>query len=56
MLRVGLISDTHGLLRPEAKEFLFGSNHIVHGGDIGSASILEELAALTPITAVRGKQ
>lgn len=54
MLRVGLISDTHGLLRPEAREFLFGCNHIVHGGDIGSASILEELAALAPVTAVRG--
>lgn len=54
MLRVGLISDTHGLLRPEAANFLRGCDHIVHGGDIGAASILEELAALAPVTAVRG--
>jgi len=54
MLRVGLISDTHGLLRPEAKSFLQGSHYIVHGGDIGHPSILQELAALAPVTAVRG--
>jgi putative phosphoesterase len=54
MLRIGLISDTHGLLRPEAKAFLRGSDYIVHGGDIGDPRILEELAALAPITAVRG--
>ena len=54
MLRVGLISDTHGLLRPEAMAFLKGSDHIVHGGDICDPSILEELAALAPLTAVRG--
>lgn len=54
MLRVGLISDTHGLLRPEAKAFLHGCHRIVHGGDIGHAGILEELAALAPVTAVRG--
>jgi hypothetical protein len=54
MIRVGLISDTHGLLRPEAKAFLHGCNSIIHGGDIGSPSILEELAMLAPITAVRG--
>jgi len=54
MLRVGLISDTHGLLRPEAKAFLRGCDAIVHGGDIGHAGILEELAALAPVTAVRG--
>jgi uncharacterized protein len=54
MFRVGLISDTHGLLRPEAKEFLRGCHHIVHGGDIGHAGVLEELAALAPVTAVRG--
>jgi putative phosphoesterase len=52
--RVGLISDTHGLLRPEAVAFLRGSDFIVHGGDIGRASVLEELAALAPVTAVRG--
>jgi len=54
MLRIGLISDTHGLLRPEAVAFLKGSDFIVHGGDIGSAGILEALAAIAPLTAVRG--
>ena len=54
MLRVGLISDTHGLLRSEAKAFLKGSDYIVHGGDICDPRILEELAALAPLTAVRG--
>lgn len=54
MLRVGLISDTHGLLRPEAKAFLQGSDYIVHGGDICDPAILEELAAIAPLTAVRG--
>ncbi|MBE0624595.1 MAG: metallophosphoesterase family protein [Burkholderiales bacterium] len=54
MRRVGLISDTHGLLRPEALTFLKGCDYIVHGGDIGHASILEELAELAPVTAVRG--
>jgi uncharacterized protein len=53
-LRVGLISDTHGLLRPEARAFLARSDYIIHGGDIGSAQILEELAALAPLVAVRG--
>ena len=54
MLRVGLISDTHGLLRPEAKAFLQGSDYIVHGGDICNPNVLEELAAIAPVTAVRG--
>jgi len=54
MLRVGIISDTHGLLRPEAKAFLEGCHRIVHGGDIGHAGILEELGAIAPVTAVRG--
>ena len=54
MPRIGLISDTHGLLRPEATAFLRGSDYIVHGGDIGSPSILEELASLAPLMAVRG--
>ncbi|MCS0580598.1 metallophosphatase family protein [Massilia pinisoli] len=53
-MRVGLISDTHGLLRPEALDFLAGADHIVHGGDIGSPDILERLAALAPLTVVRG--
>jgi uncharacterized protein len=54
MLRVGVISDTHGLLRPEAAAFLRGCSHIVHGGDIGSQSILQELSLIAPTTAVRG--
>jgi putative phosphoesterase len=53
-LRIGLISDTHGLLRPEAKAFLRGCDHILHGGDVGGADILKELAELAPVTAVRG--
>jgi putative phosphoesterase len=54
MIRVGLISDTHGLLRPEALAFLEGSDHIVHGGDICDAGVLEALSAIAPVTAVRG--
>lgn len=54
MLRIGLISDTHGLLRPEALAFLEGSDFIVHGGDIGNAAILEMLARIAPLTVVRG--
>ena len=54
MPRVGLISDTHGLLRAEAVAFLRGSDVIVHAGDIGNAAVLEALAAIAPVTAVRG--
>jgi uncharacterized protein len=54
MLRVGLISDTHGLLRPEATNFLRGSDHIIHAGDIGRPEILDELARLAPLSVVRG--
>lgn len=54
MLRIGLISDTHGLLRPEAESFLAGCNHIIHAGDIGGPDILERLAAIARVTAVRG--
>ena len=53
-MRVGLISDTHGLLRPEALDFLAGCDHIVHGGDIGGPDILERLASIAPLTTVRG--
>jgi len=53
-LRVGLISDTHGLLRPEARTFLAGSDYIIHGGDVGDPDILEVLAAMAPLIAVRG--
>ena len=54
MLRVGLISDTHGLLRPQAADLLRGSNHIIHAGDVGNKSILRQLAALASVTVVRG--
>jgi len=53
-MRIGLISDTHGLLRPEALLALQGSDRIVHAGDIGNASILQALEAIAPVTAVRG--
>jgi len=51
---VGVISDTHGLLRPEALAALAGSECIIHAGDIGDARILDALAAIAPVTAVRG--
>ena len=53
-LRIGLISDTHDLLRPEALAFLAGSDRIVHAGDICSPGVLEALAVVAPLTAVRG--
>ena len=53
MIRIGLISDTHGLLRPEALDVLRGSDFIVHAGDIGEG-ILEALSTIAPVTAVRG--
>lgn len=51
---VGLISDTHGLLRPRALEALRGSARIIHAGDVGDPEILEKLAMIAPVTAVRG--
>jgi putative phosphoesterase len=54
MPQVGLISDTHGLLRPEAFEALKGSDHIVHAGDICDPAILTALEKIAPVTAVRG--
>ena len=51
---VGVISDTHGLLRPEAVAALRGSQYIIHAGDIGDPQILDQLAAIAPLTAVRG--
>jgi uncharacterized protein len=53
-LKVGVLSDTHGLLRPEARSFLTGCDYIVHGGDIGNAHILADLRALAPLIVVRG--
>ncbi len=51
---VGVISDTHGLVRPEATEALRGSELIVHAGDIGGPEVLDALRALAPVVAVRG--
>jgi len=53
-MRVGVISDTHGWVRPEALEALRGSDRILHAGDVGDPAVLEALAALAPVTAVRG--
>jgi putative phosphoesterase len=53
-ITLGVISDTHGLLRPEAVEALRGSDRILHAGDIGAPDILEALAKIAPVTAVRG--
>ena len=53
-LRVGLLSDTHGLLRPEVEAFLQGSDHLIHAGDLCDPSILERLRRIAPVTAVRG--
>jgi putative phosphoesterase len=50
----GLISDTHGLLRPEAVRALAGSDLIVHAGDVGAPEILEALRAVAPVVAIRG--
>ena len=54
IVSIGVISDTHGLLRPEAVEALQGSDFIIHAGDIGDPAILTELKRIAPLTAVRG--
>jgi len=54
MTLVGLISDTHGLLRLEAVAALAGVDCIIHAGDVGKPEILDELGAIAPVTAVRG--
>jgi putative phosphoesterase len=51
---IGVISDTHGLLRPEAVEALRGSDRILHAGDVGTLEILKSLAQIAPVTAIRG--
>jgi uncharacterized protein len=53
-MRVGLISDTHGRLRPEVFERLADVEHILHAGDVGPAHLLDELEAIAPVTAVWG--
>ncbi|MCB1889502.1 MAG: metallophosphoesterase family protein [Rhodocyclaceae bacterium] len=54
MRRIGLVSDTHGLLRPAVLAWLAGSDHIIHAGDIGDPDILAALLGIAPVTAVRG--
>jgi len=51
---IGVISDTHGLLRPEALSSLSGVEHILHAGDVGDVSILDALRQIAPVTAIRG--
>lgn len=53
-LRIGVVSDTHSLLRPEALAFLQGCDHIIHAGDICGPEVLQELSRIAPVTAVRG--
>src|SRR5437868_9255073 len=53
-LWVGVISDTHGLTRPEALQALAGVSHILHAGDVGKPEVLDALRAIAPVTAIRG--
>ena len=54
MFKIGIISDTHGLLRPEAQRLLADVDHILHGGDIGRPEIVAALRRIAPVTAIRG--
>jgi len=54
VIRIGVISDTHGLLRPEVAPALAGVEMILHCGDVGNFSVLEELSKIAPVTAIRG--
>ena len=51
---IGVISDTHSLLRPQALDALRGASHILHAGDVGDIAILDALRAIAPVTAIRG--
>lgn len=51
---IGVLSDTHGLLRPQALDALAGVEHILHAGDVGDIAILESLRKLAPVTAIQG--
>ena len=53
-MQIGIISDTHGLLRPEAIEHLAGTDYIIHAGDIGAPEVIEGLRRIAPTTAIRG--
>ena len=54
IVKIGVISDTHGLLRPEAVAALAGVDRIIHGGDVGSEEILDALSEIAPVSVVRG--
>lgn len=53
-MRVGVVSDTHGLLRPEVLSTLDGCDHILYAGDVGDAAVLDALRSVAPLTAIRG--
>jgi putative phosphoesterase len=53
-VRIGVISDTHGLVRPEALQALAGVERIIHAGDVGGADVIEALSAIAPVDVVRG--
>ena len=53
-MRIGLISDTHGLVRPEALQALAGVDRIIHAGDVGGAGVIETLTGIAPVDVVRG--
>ena len=53
-MKIGIVSDTHGLLRPEVITALTGVEHILHAGDVGDVAVLDRLRQLAPVTAVRG--
>lgn len=54
MFKIGVLSDTHGLLRPQAEAMLEGTDHIIHAGDIGDPGIVPRLRRIAPVTAIRG--
>lgn len=53
-MKIGVISDTHGLLRPEVAHLFAGASHIIHAGDIGAEHVLQGLRRIAPVTAIRG--
>ena len=53
-MKIGVISDTHGLLRPEAKNALIGVDSIIHAGDIGKPQVIEELESIAPLAIIKG--
>ncbi len=53
-MKIGIISDTHGLIRPEVHQHLNGCEHILHAGDIGKDNVIQELNTIAPVTAIRG--